>query len=133
MRRALPYGAAAIVAVILPLALSNQPYWLDMLSLLGFWAALAGSWNLLAGYTGQISLGHAAFSGIGAYSVAIVVTRETANAVTGMVLGVLIAAVIAAIVGVLTLRLRGAYFAIATIAFAQVAAIAALHWKAMTN
>lgn len=133
MRRVLPYLLAALAAVLLPLTLSNEPYWLDMLALLGFWAALAGSWNLLAGYTGQVSLGHAAFSGIGAYSVAIVVTRESGSALVGLLIGMVGAALVAALVGVLTLRLRGPYFSIATIAFAQVAAIGALHWKEVTN
>jgi branched-chain amino acid transport system permease protein len=133
MRRALPYLALAVVAVVLPLVLQNEPYWLDMLSLLGSWAALAGSWNLLAGYTGQVSLGHAAFSGVGAYSAALAATKLTSNALVGLLLGVVAAAVIAAIVGLLTLRLRGPYFSIATIAFAQVAAIIALNWKDVTG
>ncbi|QKW13572.1 branched-chain amino acid ABC transporter permease [Verrucosispora sp. NA02020] len=133
MRRAIPYLAAALVAIALPLALTNEPYWLDMLALLGFWAALAGSWNLLAGYTGQVSLGHAAFSGIGAYSTALAATKLTSNALVGLLLGVVLAAAIAAIVGLLTLRLRGPYFSIATIAFAQVASITALNWKDVTG
>jgi branched-chain amino acid transport system permease protein len=133
MSRLLRYTVPAVALVILPFLLSGEPYWLDMLAMLGFWAALAGAWNLLAGYTGQVSLGHAAFGGIGAYALAITVSSSFGNAVVGLVIGVVLAVLAATLLGTITLRLRGPYFAIATIAFAQVGLIAAQHWKGVTN
>jgi branched-chain amino acid transport system permease protein len=125
---------AAIVAIIaVPLALSQYPYWLDMLTLVGFWGVLAGSWNILAGYAGQISLGQAAFSGIGAYSVAILFAFGGRPVWQGLVVGVAAASVASVVLGFSTLRLRGPYFAIATIAFAQMAAVIARSWRSFTQ
>ncbi|MGI6093717.1 MAG: branched-chain amino acid ABC transporter permease [Negativicutes bacterium] len=96
---------------------------------------LAVSLNLITGFTGQFSLGHAGFMSIGAYVCAIITLRIPT--ITGFILGVLAGAITAAIVGVLvglpTLRLRGDYLAIATLGMAEIIRIIFLNMDSITN
>ena len=90
--------------------------------------ALAGQgWNILGGYGGQYSFGHAAFFGTGAYVTAILQVRYGVNAWPGFVLGIAAGALVGAVIGALTFRagLRGSYFALVTLAFAEVLRILA--------
>ncbi|HZT25864.1 MAG TPA: branched-chain amino acid ABC transporter permease [Pseudolabrys sp.] len=90
--------------------------------------ALAGQgWNILGGYGGQYSFGHAAFFGTGAYVTAILQMRYGVNAWAGFVIGIAAGALAGAIIGALTFRsgLRGSYFALVTLAFAEVLRIIA--------
>jgi branched-chain amino acid transport system permease protein len=85
--------------------------------------ALAGQgWNLLGGYGGQYSFGHAAFFGTGAYVTAILQVRYGVNAWIGFVIGIAASALVGAIIGALTFRsgLKGSYFSLVTLAFAEV-------------
>ena len=85
--------------------------------------ALAGQgWNILGGYGGQYSFGHAAFFGTGAYVTAILQMRYGVNAWPGFALGIVAGAALGAVIGALTFRsgLRGSYFALVTLAFAEV-------------
>jgi branched-chain amino acid transport system permease protein len=85
--------------------------------------ALAGQgWNILGGYGGQYSFGHAAFFGTGAYVTAILQVRYGVNAWAGFAIGIAAGALVGAIIGALTFRsgLRGSYFALVTLAFAEV-------------
>lgn len=96
----------------------SQPYYLQIAINMIIFAVLALSWDMLA-RTGQLSLAHAAFYGLGAYTSALVTTRMGLPISLGILLGSLVAVVVAAGLGVLTLRLRGIYFAIATLAFSE--------------
>jgi branched-chain amino acid transport system permease protein len=90
--------------------------------------ALAGQgWNLLGGYGGQYSFGHAAFFGTGAYVTAILQVRYGINAWMGLVVGIAAGALVGAIIGALTFRsgLKGSYFSLVTLAFAEVLRIVA--------
>ena len=90
--------------------------------------ALAGQgWNILGGYGGQYSFGHAAFFGTGAYVTAILQVRYGVNAWPGFAAGVVAGALMGAVIGALTFRagLRGSYFALVTLAFAEVLRILA--------
>jgi branched-chain amino acid transport system permease protein len=90
--------------------------------------ALAGQgWNILGGYGGQYSFGHAAFFGTGAYVTAILQVRYGVNAWPGFALGTAAGALVGAVIGALTFRagLRGSYFALVTLAFAEVLRILA--------
>jgi branched-chain amino acid transport system permease protein len=84
-------------------------------------------WNILGGYGGQYSFGHAAFFGTGAYVTAILQTRYGFNAWIGFVIGTAAGALFGAVIGFLTFRsgLRGSYFALVTLAFAEVLRIVA--------
>jgi len=90
--------------------------------------ALAGQgWNVLGGYGGQYSFGHAAFFGTGAYVTAILQVRYGVNAWVGFATGIAAGALVGAVIGALTFRsgLRGSYFALVTLAFAEVLRISA--------
>jgi branched-chain amino acid transport system permease protein len=90
--------------------------------------ALVGQgWNLLGGYGGQYSFGHAAFFGTGAYVTAILQMRYGVNAWFGLVIGIAAGALVGAVIGALSFRsgLKGSYFALVTLAFAEVLRIVA--------
>lgn len=135
MNKRLGIGLALLVITCVPLATQN-PYILHMLILCLLWSALGQSWNLLGGYTGQVSFGHAAFFGVGAYTAAILVHTfkvPTAWAWAGLILGPVAAAVLAAFIGWICFRLRGPYFALAVLALSEVLHLVALNWKGLTN
>ncbi|XVH31659.1 branched-chain amino acid ABC transporter permease [Haloferacaceae archaeon DSL9] len=94
---------------------------LSMLIVTLVWAYTAQSWNIMSGYTGQFSFGHAAFFGLGAYGTILLLSNYGINPWIGMLVGSLLAAVYGLLVGVLCFRfdLRGHYFALATLAFAE--------------
>ena len=110
--------AAAWVAavVLLPLVLPD-PYVLRVAAMTCIFAALAASWDLLAGYAGQVNFGHALFFGAGAYSSALLSLRLGFPPWIALGVGALIAAAIGLCVGYLCLRLRGSYLSLATLAF----------------
>lgn len=122
-------GAIAIVVAVLaavPLVVhSNTALNFLVITLL---TALAGQgWNILGGYGGQYSFGHAAFFGTGAYVTAILQVRYGVNAWPGFAAGIAAGALVGAVIGALTFRagLRGSYFALVTLAFAEVLRIIA--------
>jgi branched-chain amino acid transport system permease protein len=122
-------GAIAIVVAVLaavPLVVhSNTALNFLVITLL---TALAGQgWNILGGYGGQYSFGHAAFFGTGAYVTAVLQVRYGVNAWPGFAAGIAAGALVGAVIGALTFRagLRGSYFALVTLAFAEVLRIIA--------
>ena len=92
------------------------------------YAALSQAWNILGGYCGQISLGHALYFGLGAYTTAILFTKFGVLPWFGMLAGGFISAAIALALGYPTFRLGGHYFAIATIVIAEIAFLLFLNW-----
>jgi len=108
------YLALALVAGLVPLIVHN-PYYLSIWILVAIYGIMAIALSLLMGYTGQVSLGHAAFYGLGAYASAIGTTRYHINPWLCMLLGVAITALVAYLVGRPTLRLHGHYLAMATL------------------
>jgi len=128
MKRFLPGQHAARSALFLalllaaPYALPNE-YYLSICILACLNAVVAVGLNLLMGYAGQISLGHAAFYGIGAYATAICTTRLGLPIPVGMAAGVSLAAVVAWIVAAPTLKLKGHYLAMATLGFGIIVSI----------
>ena len=143
MKRLLPYLAVAFFASV-PLWLQDQ-YFLHTLVVSGIFMLAAMSLNLLLGYTGQLSLGHVAFFGIGAYVSALTslgfsisifgyqITHEPWPAVVGVILGTIVAGLCGYLIGKLAFRVRGAYFVIVTISFAQVMRMVALNWVDLTE
>jgi branched-chain amino acid transport system permease protein len=119
------------VAALIPIAVRDA-YFLDSLVLILLWGALSAAWNVAGGYAGQVSIGHAAFFGIGAYSAALLGTRWQQSPWLGMLIGVLLSLVAGGIIGYLSNRLRGPYFTLSTIAFSQVLLIVASRWRAFT-
>jgi branched-chain amino acid transport system permease protein len=127
-------GLAALATVFLtvPLWLTN-PYHQHVLIMAGIFAVLALSLNLLLGYTGQLSLGHAAFFGIGAYTSALLTLRLEWSFWIGLLAATMTSAAAGWIIGRLALKLRGAYFVLVTISFAGVIALVSVNWMELTN
>lgn len=123
--------AAVVVLLVLPLAVG--PYPLRVATVIFMWAALAGSWNLLAGYAGAVDLGPVVYHGIGAFLTAAGMLKLGLPFLVAVALGGVVAMAIAYGVGGPTLRLRGAYFAIGTLALAESAKQLALAWDRLTG
>ena len=132
-RAAAARGAVLVVAAALaPLAVWN-PYQLHTLIMAGIFAVLALSLNLLLGYTGQLSLGHAAFFGIGAYATALVSVKLEMSPWLGMLAAIVLPGLAGWGIGRLALKLRGAYFVLLTISFAGVVSLVSVNWMDLTN
>ena len=134
MRRAAVARGALVLAVAAsaPFWVWN-PYHLHTLIMAGIFAVLALSLNLLLGYTGQLSLGHAAFFGIGAYASALLTVKLEWSPWLGLLAAVLLPALTGWGIGRLALKLRGAYFVLLTISFAGVVSLVSLNWMDLTN
>jgi branched-chain amino acid transport system permease protein len=107
-----------------------SPYILHILVLVLFFAFLGVAWNLLGGYAGQFSFGHAAFFGIGAYTSTLLLVRLGLSPWLGFLAGGALAAAFGCFAGYLAFRygLRGPYFALVTLAFAEMLRLVALNW-----
>jgi branched-chain amino acid transport system permease protein len=118
------------VSLVIVLLWSRMPwfirnnYQLQVLFRITLFAALGLAWNLVGGYAGQLSLGHVAFFGIGAYGLALF-TEMSIPAWISIFLAAAVATLFAAIIGAIAFRLRGPYFTLATIAFGEVLRLAA--------
>ena len=121
--------AFVVVAIIacLPLVVKDV-YAQNVLILTLMYAALSQSWNILSGYCGQISLGHALYFGAGAYVTELLFTKFGVLPWFGMIAGGFVAATIAAAVGYPCFRLKGHYFVIATIVIAEAGYLLVLNW-----
>ncbi len=130
--RAIAPWAGLAALVVLPLVLRDR-YLVHLLVMAGIFVILSSSWNLLAGYTGQLNLGHAAFYGIGAYTSALLAIKLGISPWLGLVLGGLVAACFGLLLGVPALRLSGPYLAITTIGFAEILRLVAMNWVDLTR
>jgi branched-chain amino acid transport system permease protein len=97
------------------------------------WALLAASWDLLSGYTGQVSFGHAGFFALGAYTAAAASKHVGLSPWLGLALGAAVAAVVGLGTGFPALRLRGHYLALVTLALAELIRLTAQNWLAVTG
>ena len=143
MKRALP-AFWLIILLTIPLWLQDQ-YILHILITTGIFIIAAMSLNLLLGYTGQLSLGHVAFFGIGAYASALTtlgfdvevfgfrVVHQPWPAIVGLFVGMVAAGISGYVIGRLSFKVRGAYFVIVTISFAEVTRLIALNWVELTQ
>ena len=125
---------AIILAVVIAIpALVDQRFYRNVMALICLWGAMAGAWNILGGYAGKFSLGNAAFFGTGAYSSSILFVKLGVSPWLGMVVGVIISVILALLLGCITLRLKGKFFALCTIAFLSLMEIAAVHLRGLTG
>jgi branched-chain amino acid transport system permease protein len=135
VRRALRFLPAALLVIFLalfPVAVS-KPYPLHMGVIL-FLAVLQGSaWNVIGGYAGQYSVGHAAYFGTGAYTAVMLLERFQLAPWWSLPLAMVAAVLVGLIVGSITFRLRGPYFVLASIAVAEIIRLAALHFRGLTH
>jgi len=123
---------AGVILVMFPLLVRNR-FFLHLSIMVLLYALLGMSWNLLGGYTGQISFGHAAFFGTGAYTSTILLLRFGISPWLGMLVGAVLAMLLSLPLGWLTFRLRGPYFALATLAFAEIVRVIVYNWDTLTG
>jgi len=125
-------GGLGLVAIALPL-LVPHPFVLSVATQALVWALLAASWDLLAGYAGQVSFGHAGFFALGAYAAAAATKHAGLSPWLGVPFGAALAAAVGIGVGFPALRLRGHYLALVTLAFAEIVRLVAQNWLALTG
>jgi len=118
MRKYLPLIVLALLAA-LPLS-GLSTYILHLIILVIMWSVVGMAWNLLAGFCGQVSFGHAAFYGVGAYTAGILFYKLKISAWWGLPLSIVVVAIFSFLLGFIVLRLRGPFFALATLAMGEV-------------
>jgi branched-chain amino acid transport system permease protein len=121
---------AALIAV--PFVAPQAEYALDVLFLVFLYGAMATAWNLVGGFAGQVSFGHAAFLGIGAYATAIMTTNGISLWISVPV-SALLAGTYSLVIGIPAFRLRGPYFSIATIGIGEATRLIARNWSSLTG
>jgi len=144
MRRIAP-AFWLILFLSIPLWL-RDPYFLHVLIVTGIFIIAAMSLNLLLGYTGQLSLGHVAFFGIGAYASSLTtigfdidvlglvrIVHKPWPALAGLIVATALAGMCGYLIGTLSFKIRGAYFIIVTLSFAEVTRLVALNWVELTQ
>ncbi len=117
-------GSAVVVAsALVPVAtrwlLADDNYWIQIFIWVLFFAYLGAAWNLIGGFAGQYSIGHAGLLGIGAYTSSLLYINVGLGPWLGMLVGGVVAAAIGGLIGYPCFRLRGAFFSLVTIAFAE--------------
>jgi len=116
-----------VVTVLMSADIIDSYLFLNIVSI-GINIILAVSLNLITGFTGQFSLGHAAFMAIGAYTSGIITAKLGLPFIVGIIAAALVAAIAGLLIGIPTLRLKGDYLAIATLGFGEIVRIIGLNW-----
>lgn len=129
-----PYIVIGLILLILGLPPVLPAYFLNMLTKVLIFAIFAISLDLIIGYTGLLSLGHAAFLGVAGYTAGVVMVHYGIGSFwLVMPLAILTSGIFAAIIGYMSLRVSGVYFLLVTLAFGQLLSVAAVKWRSMTG
>ncbi|CDM23805.1 Branched-chain amino acid transport ATP-binding protein LivG [Castellaniella defragrans 65Phen] len=120
------------LAFLAPLAL-NTPFWTNLFVLLFVFSALSIAWNIVGGFAGQLSLGHAVFYGIGGYTSTLLTQNFGISPWIGLFAGAAISGAVAVVISYPTLRLKGPFFALATIAILEVVRLLVIHEESWTG
>ena len=126
-----PLIALALLALVPLLGLSS--YMMHIFILVIMWSVIGMSWNLLGGYCGQVSFGHAAFFGMGAYTAGIFYYKLGWSAWWGLPLSIAVVGLFSLVFGFIVLRLRGPYFTLATLAIGEVLRVTAENLQGLTQ
>jgi branched-chain amino acid transport system permease protein len=124
--------ATGFLFIAVPIFFDNA-YLLDGFILGFMFAILAASWDLLSGYAGQLSFGHAGFLALGAYCSALLVKKSGVSPWLALPMSGLFAGFVGTLIGIPTLRLRGHYLAIVTLGFSEVIRLLAQNWVTLTG
>jgi len=124
--------ALTVIPILMAMSVKDK-FYLHVLIMMLFYAAASSAWNIVGGFAGQLSLGHAAFFGIGAYTSTLLFVDWGVSPWIGMLIGALIATAVGAAIGYPSFRLRGPFFTLVTIAFAQVLRILATSFRDITR
>jgi branched-chain amino acid transport system permease protein len=125
----------AFALVLLPFILEKgfSTYYLYLFIKAMVWALFAVSFNLVLGYGGMMSFGHAAFFGIGAYACSLLLVKASCPLLLAFVAGPVVAALAGAVIGFFSVRIKGLfYFAVITLSFAQLVYILVFKWRTLT-
>jgi branched-chain amino acid transport system permease protein len=133
MKRFAPHLTTLLVFLIAAPFIFEARYAQHVLILVLLYVTLGSAWNLLGGFAGQLSLGHAAFFGVGAYAAAIIASKSQLSPWWAIMIGPVVALPVALIVGWICFRLRGPYFTLATIAVGEMVRLVALNWRELTG
>jgi branched-chain amino acid transport system permease protein len=131
MKKTLPLVIAGLLAVLPLIGLSS--YWMHILILVIMWSVIGMAWNLLGGYCGQVSFGHAAFFGVGAYTAGILYNKLGISAWWGLPGSIFIVAIFALVIGYICLRLKGPFFALGTLAMGVILRVMAENLTTITE
>jgi branched-chain amino acid transport system permease protein len=129
----LKYLGGMALAFLPFMLLIEDPHWLNIIAFTYLMAGLASSWNIIGGFGGQFSLGHGVFFGIGAYMTAKLYITLGWSPWGIMLMAAALAALVSVLISWPTFRLRGPFFAIATLAFNEVAFVIANHFDSVTG
>ena len=133
-RRTLVLAAAGLLATITPLVLlAGQPFWVNILIYTYLFAGLAVAWNIIAGVGGQFALGHGGFFAVGAYMTARLYLVWGVTPWLGLIPGAVLCALVGPLIFWPTFRLKGSFFAIATLAFNEVGFVMANYLETVTG
>lgn len=131
-----PRGYVSLLSLLALLALPlafQSPFVYHLAIQVCVFAGLAAAWNIVGGFAGQLSLGHAVFYGIGSYTAGLMVAKFGISPWIGMFVGAALSMVAATIIAYPTLRLRGPFFSLATIAFLEVARLLVIYMESWTG
>lgn len=125
-------GVLFVILLLFPIFVSN-PYYLHLVNLIIVYSMITVGLNLITGVTGQVSLGHAAFWGIGAYVAAFITTTLGISFWFAVPLAILVTGIIGLIIGSFTLHLKGPYLAMATIGVGEITRIVLINWDSFSG
>lgn len=131
-----PRGYVSLLSLLALLAIPlafQSPFVYHLAIQVCVFAGLAAAWNIVGGFAGQLSLGHAVFYGIGSYTAGLMVAKFGISPWIGMFVGAALSMVAATIIAYPTLRLRGPFFSLATIAFLEVARLLVIYMESWTG
>ncbi|WP_235585506.1 branched-chain amino acid ABC transporter permease [Serinicoccus chungangensis] len=126
-------GVVAVVLALMVPWLAPDAFILSVAVVIASYAAFAVGWNFVGGFTGYISLGHASYSGLGGYAVALLTTHTGINPWVALVLGAVAVALLAVPIGIASLRVRGASFVIVSIALVLILLLVFQSWASVTG
>lgn len=121
-------GILILFLLVLPQMLRNSPYIINVFVLIFYMSTMSMAWNLLGGMTGQNSLGHAAYMGLGAYISTLFIIKAQVSPWIAMLIAIAITGLIAAVVFYPCFILRGPYFTLVTIAFGEAIRQCIINW-----
>lgn len=131
IKRVLSFLFVTLIFLLPLIGLSE--YVMRVIVICGLYIMLAASLNLLSGVTGQVSVGHIAFYGIGAYTSALAAMRLSLPYIVCFLLAIVVSAIMGLVIGLPSLRLTGAYLAVITLGFGEVVRIIMLNWMELTR
>jgi branched-chain amino acid transport system permease protein len=124
--------ALLLIAVVIPLLTANT-YYLNIVTNVFIWTIAVSGMNIIAGFTGQLSLAHAGFFGIGAYTFGLLAAKAEMPYLPSLAIAVVVSGLIGSVAGVISLRLKGHYFAIFSLCVGVIILLIIEKWESLTE